>query len=156
MSFGFATGDFIAIGQLAFKLYTDVFLDARNAPEEIKAMTKELSTLHSSTQILIKQVDDPLSALCKAGPDRVQMVNEIMEQVGATLRRLETYSRKHDLAKTSTRSKLQRKWDKIVYAKDASSINALRAKLVYHNGIMTLVLGVSQWVFSREAGRRPD
>jgi hypothetical protein len=78
MTFGFGVGDFVAVGDLAFRLYNDVFLVARHAPEEIKAMYRELALLQTSQQILINQAKDPSSALCKAGQDRVDMVNNLI------------------------------------------------------------------------------
>jgi hypothetical protein len=78
MTFGFGVGDFATVGDLAFRLYNDAFLVVRRAPEEIKAMSRELALLQSSQQILINQAKDPSSALCKAGQDRVDMVNNLI------------------------------------------------------------------------------
>jgi hypothetical protein len=49
MSFGFAVGDSIAVGQLAQSLYKDVYLVARGAPEEVRLLVSEVAILSKGT-----------------------------------------------------------------------------------------------------------
>jgi hypothetical protein len=78
MTLGFGVGDFVAVGDFAFRLYNNIFLVARHAPEEIEMISRELALLQSSLEILINQAKDPSSVLCKAGQDRVDMVNKLI------------------------------------------------------------------------------
>jgi hypothetical protein len=63
MSLGFSLGDFIATGDLAHRLYKDVYIIAREAPEAVQQLLKELPVLHQSIEILIQQVQDPGSII---------------------------------------------------------------------------------------------
>jgi hypothetical protein len=56
MSFGFSVGDFIAVGQLAFRLYRDCFMVTKGAPQEFQALTGELSNLHNTLKVLEEEV----------------------------------------------------------------------------------------------------
>ncbi len=57
MSFGFALGDFLAVGNLAWKLYRD---------QEFQLLVTEISTLSNSLTILQEEVKDPESTLVQA------------------------------------------------------------------------------------------
>jgi hypothetical protein len=72
MSFGFAIGD------LANKLYEDVCMVARPAPEDLKALLSGLSVLSQSINLLVEGANNPESTLAKAGDSRVKMVREMM------------------------------------------------------------------------------
>lgn len=48
MAFGFGVGDFIAAGELTWRLYRDCFLIARGAPQEFRMLVDELKTLHAT------------------------------------------------------------------------------------------------------------
>ena len=142
MSLGLAIGDFIAIGDLAFRLYKDVYKVSRSAPAEVRELTKELSVLSTSIQLLVEEIQNPDSVLAKAGQRRVDTITELMSATNETLQRLEAYSKKHGLVLIpgDNRSLVRRGWDKVKFAKDAGSINSLRAKLNYHCGFMNLLL----------------
>ena len=142
MSFGFAIGDFIAVGDLAHRLYKDVYKVSRAAPAEIRELTKEVSVLSSSIQLLVEEAERPDSVLVKAGQKRVDTVNEMMSSTKETLEKLDAYAKKHGLLsdRSDSRSALQRGFDKLKFAKDAGSINSLRAKLNYHCSVMNLLL----------------
>ena len=94
MSFGFAIGDFVAVGQLAFTLYRDCFKVANCAPQEFQVLKGELSNVYNALKILEEEVKNPESVLIKAGDDRVRMVNEMVSNVGVTLKKLEKVAAK--------------------------------------------------------------
>lgn len=138
MSFGFAIGDFIAVGQLAQSLYKDVYLVAL---EELRLLLSEMATLSQSINLLIEEVKSPTSTLIRAGESRVKMVNEMMKQANATLKDLERFAKKYDFGdREGGRAKLKRTWDKLKFAREKSSIDELRSKVQYHNGAMNLLL----------------
>ena len=142
MSFGFAIGDFVAVGDLAFPLYKDVYKVSRAAPAEFRELAKELGVLSSSIQLLTEEAQNAESVLVKAGQRRVDMVNEMMSSTKETLEKLDAYAKKHEILTGSadSRSLLRRGWDRLKFAKDVSSINSLRMRLSYHCGVMNLVL----------------
>lgn len=142
MSFGFAIGDFIAVGELAHKLYKDVYKVSRSAPAEIQELAKELSVLSTSLQLLTEEAQDPQSVLVRSGESRLNMVKEMISNTKETLTKLEAYAKKHELLTDSTTSRplLRRTWDKIKFSKDASTVNSLRARISYHCGVINMLL----------------
>src|SRR5579862_5893933 len=97
MSFGFAIGDFIAVGDLAWRLYQSCYMVARDAPQEFQALKSELSNLHSSLKILIEQAENPDSILAEAGETRIRMVTEMVLGIRETLKKLEAVAVKYGL-----------------------------------------------------------
>ncbi|KAF8247938.1 hypothetical protein K440DRAFT_284300 [Wilcoxina mikolae CBS 423.85] len=141
MSFGFSVGDFVTTGQLAWQLYRDYYRVARFAPQEIELLRLEISTLHSAIQLLKEEIEDEESILRRSGDDRVRMVNEMMGRVAETLRELERVSKKYDkLMGTKSRPAWKQVRDKFRFSVDAPDLDALRNKLLYHNGVINLLL----------------
>ncbi|KAI5807601.1 hypothetical protein DFH27DRAFT_327215 [Peziza echinospora] len=140
MSFGFGVGDFIAISQLTFKLYHQCYLVARGAPQEFQLLVGELNNFQSSLKILEVEVNDPNSILVRSGEDRVRMMQEMIKRVEATLLQLQEFAKKYSKLMDDSRSKPKKMWDKFKWSFDMSEIEALRNKLVYHNGVIHLLL----------------
>lgn len=140
MSFGFAVGDFIAVGDLAHRLWRDVYSVARAAPQDLKELSSELSVLSQSISILVEDLNNPNSTLIMAGDSRVKLVTEMMAGAKETLTKLQDFAKKHGVIRTDDRPKVKKGFDRLRYAKDASALNSLRSKLVYHNGVLNLLL----------------
>jgi len=142
MSFGIGVGDFIAAGQLAQSLYHDVYKVARHAPEEVQILGKELAIFSQSIALLNEEFQDDESILKQAGEDRMALTNNILRDAEATLHALEKILCKHELREDSEkrRGKLRFAWDRFKFALDFASINKLRGKLQYHNGLINLLL----------------
>jgi hypothetical protein len=130
MSFGFAIGDFIAVAELAHKLWHDVYMVARTAPEEVRSLSSELSVLSQSIRLLVDHASNPESILVQAGQDRVQLVNTMIAGAKETLLRLEAFAKKHQLVSSEAPSKFRRGFNKLRYVSDASTINSLRSKVL--------------------------
>lgn len=139
MSFGFAIGDFIAVAELAHKLWHDVYMVARTAPEEVRSLSSELSVLSQSIRLLVEHASNPDSILVQAGQDRVQLVNTMITGANETLLKLESFAKKHQIVASEARSKFRRGFNKLRYVSDASTINSLRSKV--------LLLGPQMHVF---------
>jgi hypothetical protein len=127
MSFGFAIGDFVAVGQLAFKLYRDCFKVAKGAPQEFQVLKGELSNLHNVLKILEEEVKNPESVLIKAGEDRVRMVNEMVSSVDVTLKKLEKVAAKFGILGDA--SKGRKIWVKFKWSVNFSAVDSLRNKV---------------------------
>ncbi|MCJ1450107.1 hypothetical protein MMC28_000436 [Mycoblastus sanguinarius] len=97
MSLGFAVGDFIAVGNLAWI--------ARGAPQEFQLLVREISTLSNSLGILQEEVNDSKSTLVLAGEDRVRMVNEMMGRIDITLKELEKVAKKYEVLNSGSKRK---------------------------------------------------
>ncbi|KAG6997470.1 hypothetical protein G7Y79_00040g076350 [Physcia stellaris] len=140
MSFGFGVSDFIAVGELAFKLYKDCYQVARGAPQDFKLLVNELSSLSNSIKIVREAVQDPGSILIQAGEERIRSVNGLEIGINDTLTRLEKIIKKYGaLSSASTRKTF---WAKFKWSMESRNIDGLRAKvkLVYHNTMMNLLL----------------
>jgi len=94
MSCGFGIGDFIAVGELAHRLFTDIYLVARGAPEELRMLNSELGMLDLSINLLVEQMKKEDSTLVQAGESKMCMVGGIMKQANATLKDLQLLTSK--------------------------------------------------------------
>ncbi|KAL0634113.1 hypothetical protein Q9L58_006992 [Maublancomyces gigas] len=140
MSFGFGVGDFIAVAELAWKLYHYCYVVSRGAPQEFRLLLQEITALSQSIQLLQLEAKNPTSTLMSSGEDRIRMVGEIMIRVEETLRELEKYAKKYEGLGITKRAKRKLLWDKLKWSSEAASLDSLRNKLVYHNGIINLLL----------------
>lgn len=129
MSFGFAVGDFIAVGDLAHRLWRDVYSVARAAPQDLKELSSELSVLSQSISMLVEDLNNPNSTLMMAGDSRVKLVTETMAGAKETLTKLQDFAKKHGVIRTDDRSKVKKAFDRLRYVKDASALNSLRSKV---------------------------
>ena len=142
MALPVSVGDFIALADHAHKLYIDVYKVARAAPEHLKGLDKELASLSQSVSLLVDEINNPKSLINQAGTSHAEMLLELKDRTQETLSSLAKLAQKHELAKGSARqaSKVKRGWGKLMFAKDARSVDALRSKLVYHNSAIQLLL----------------
>ena len=88
MSLGFSVGDLIAVGDLAYRLYSGVHKVARSAPAEVKELERELGAVSNATKLLVAEAKDPQSLLCKAGAQRVDSINQMMANTKTVLENL--------------------------------------------------------------------
>lgn len=141
MSFGFGVGDIVAVGELAHKLYKNVYLVAKYAPQELDALARDLSLFKGAIGLLREEVDDPDSVLNSGGQARVTMVNEMMINARKTLVQLEGFATKHDIIQSGKqRKQIKKSFDRLLYAGDASKISALRAQIIHHHALINLLL----------------
>ncbi|KAF8453062.1 hypothetical protein BDZ91DRAFT_686858, partial [Kalaharituber pfeilii] len=140
MSFGIGVGDFLAVGKIAWALYRDCYLIARGAPQEFRLLVDELKTLHATMLVLDEETKDPKSILAQAGENRQQMLKEILKSIEEALNALNDVFRKHRKLGSIDRSSFKRQWDKFKWSVDAKDVDALRNKLTYHNGVLSLLL----------------
>lgn len=140
MSFGFGVGDFLAATELAWNLYRYCYVVARGAPQEFQLLVQEISTLASSLRLLSEEANDPKSILVRSGDDRIRMVKEMISRVEVTLGELEKHAKKYETLGDNSRAKRKQIWQKFKWSVDASNLDSLRNKLVYHNGIINLLL----------------
>lgn len=127
MAFGFAVGDFIAVGNLVWTLYRDCYAVARGAPQEFQQLLGEISTLSNSLKMLQEEVTNPDSILVRAGEDRVRMVNEMVSRINITLKELQKVAKKYKVLRDG--SKRKRIWEKFKWSVEFTSIDSLRNKV---------------------------
>jgi hypothetical protein len=140
MSFGFSIGDFIAVSSLAHRLFKDIYLVARDAPEELQQLNSEISVLLLSIDMLIQEVKDENSTLVRAGENKMRMANLLMKQSNATLKDLEAFAKKYDFNQVIRKDRGRRIWDRVKFSTDFKSVASLRAKITQHNVAINLLL----------------
>ncbi|RYP53275.1 hypothetical protein DL768_001715 [Monosporascus sp. mg162] len=135
MSYGFGIGDFVAVGDLCWKLYRNVVQVARDAPKEIRSLQQDLSNLSNVIKALQEDATQPGSAIAQAPPDRVRLGKDLLVRTEEVLRRLEKLAGKYELLQqprdastASWSSRMSRKWKKVQYAGDVRDINDCRAQ----------------------------
>ncbi|KAF5603515.1 hypothetical protein FPCIR_1256 [Fusarium pseudocircinatum] len=134
MSFGFGVGDFIAVGELCWKIYTRVYTVSRDAPEELRALIQELGNLSNTVNLLNEEVQDQEEWIKRAGERRLEYTCKVMGQVKATLQKMDRLADKYaELGKghglEGSRRPFRIQWNRVKFAFEVSSINELRAKL---------------------------
>jgi len=129
MSFGISVGDFIAVGQLAWRLYQDCYRVARGAPHEFRQLIDELKTLYTNMKLFEGELEDPNSVLVKAGEERLQMVKDLLEKVKQVLKGLNDSFNKHRKLGNVTRKGLKAMWDQFQWARYAKDVDGLRHRV---------------------------
>ncbi|KAF5632436.1 uncharacterized protein FTJAE_7546 [Fusarium tjaetaba] len=134
MSFGFGVGDFIAVGELCWKIYTRVYKVSRDAPEELRALIQELGNLSNTVNLLNEEVRDQEEWIKRAGERRLEYTCKVMGQVKATVQKMDRLADKYaELGKgdalEGSRRPFRIQWNRVKFAFEVSSINELRAKL---------------------------
>ncbi|KAF8244856.1 hypothetical protein K440DRAFT_557690 [Wilcoxina mikolae CBS 423.85] len=130
MSFCFAIGGFIAVGQLAWTLYHQCYLVARRASQEFQHLLGEISMLSQAIQLLQKEAENPQSTLVRAGEGRARMVNEMMRRVEVTLKELEKYVKRYEKLGDTSQPKGKQIWHKFRWSKDAPDLDFMRNKVI--------------------------
>lgn len=134
MSFGFGIGDFIAVGELCWKLYSQVYKVSRDAPEELRGLNQELGNLHNTIQLLVEELKDEDSVLKRSGDIRINLVNRVMSQSEETLQKMLQLSKRYAELQTPIKGREKRLnpriyWDRLKYSQELHTINDLRAKV---------------------------
>ncbi|KAL6700962.1 hypothetical protein J3F84DRAFT_344450 [Trichoderma pleuroticola] len=149
MSFGFGIGDFIAVGELCWKLYSQVYKVSRDAPEELRGLNQELGNLHNTIQLLVEELNDEDSVLKRSGDVRINLVNRVMSQAEETLKKMQQLSKRYAELQAPTKGRERRLnpriyWDRLKFSQELHTINDLRAKIMLHNSQLALTLQGAQ------------
>ena len=124
-----AIGDIIAVGQLAWQLYSKCYKIARGAPQEFQNLLSDVSMLSNAMRALQEEVEKEDSIVRKAGEYRIQTVNEVVKRVGVTLKELEKHANRH--AKLGDESPTVKKmWRAFKWSADSSDLDALRNQVI--------------------------
>ncbi|KAE9379962.1 hypothetical protein N431DRAFT_289254, partial [Stipitochalara longipes BDJ] len=142
MSFGFSVGDFITAAELAERLYKEIYLVARHASQELLQLQSEVATLKMSISLLVAEIENKNTVLARSGKERVDTVNAVIGETMKTLLDLEKFSKSFNPAqrKAGAIGKFKLAWDKTKFGQEMPKVDALRARLQYQNGIISLLL----------------
>ena len=130
MSFGFGVGDFIAVGEIAWRLYHEGFLIARGAPQDFRLLVEELRSLHTTMKLFEDEFKDPNSILVLAGEERLGTVKDLLGEVKQVLKGLQDAFDKHRKLGNLSRTAFKRGWDQVKWAAvGAKDVDGLRTKV---------------------------
>lgn len=105
MSFGFGVGHFITVAELAERLYKDIIKVARQAPEDVKKLSKDLMVVKACIDMLCDQMQDPGSTLHSPDQSRKQAVTNMMTTTKEILVKVEKLAKKHGILNTATQNR---------------------------------------------------
>jgi hypothetical protein len=122
MSFGYSVGDFLAVGQLAWKVYKS----CRDAPESFSNISGEVLSLHAVVKEVEETIsDEPLS------PSRQRSLATISLGCEGVLRDLQALVLKYQ----SLGSQSKRTWDRMKWG--LNDVAELRARLTSNTVFLT-------------------
>lgn len=151
MSFGWAGGDLLAATRLAWDLYHNCYLVARDAPDEFRQLVNELASLQGVLRTLRDDVNSDKSFLERIGDARKQTLERCLTGCYETLRRLNDLVIKY--RKLGIGDGLQF-WRKIKWVYQQTEVADLKAKVMVHTCNLSLCMSaIGKYVpSSLEAG----
>ncbi|MCJ1263054.1 hypothetical protein MMC22_002924 [Lobaria immixta] len=129
MSFGYSVGDFVVVGQLAWKIYKV----CKDAPESFKNVAQEVLSLHA----VLKELEETYSDanFSAAQQSRLRIVGDGCR---AVLEDLQGLVDRYNSLGTSTK----RTWDRLAWGSE--DIVELRSRLISNTGLLTTFINASQ------------
>ena len=130
MASGFAIGDFVALGNLAWNVYKE----CKTASIEFQEARNEVLSLHTAIRELHDEVDNKDSILNRAGFGRKQELDGLMRNCSDVLGQLEQLLTRY----RSLGTKHKRTWDRLKFGSEG--LQEIRSKLMFHTSALTLFL----------------
>jgi hypothetical protein len=130
MSFGFAIGDFVALGTLAWGLYKQ----CKGASADFAEICNEVLSIHTALRELEDEAQNEDSILNRAGKGRQKELNNIVQNCTQILRQLESLVTRYRSLGTSQK----KVWDRVKFGDEG--IQVIRNQLVLHTSTLTLFL----------------
>jgi hypothetical protein len=130
MSFGFAVGDFVALGRLSGSLYKQ----CKGASAEFAAVCNEVLSIDTALRELEDQAQNEDSILNHAGKERQKELNNIVQNCTEVLQELEAMVTRY----RSLVSSQEKVWDRIKFGNEG--IEVIRNRLLLHTPTLTLFL----------------
>lgn len=137
MSFGWAGGDLLAATRLAWDLYHNCYLVARDAPDEFRQLVNELASLQGVLRTLRDDVNSDKSFLDRIGDARKQTLERCLTGCYETLRKLNDLVVKY--RKLGVGDGLQF-WRKIKWVYQQTEVADLKAKVMVHTCNLSLCM----------------
>jgi hypothetical protein len=130
LSFGFAIGDFVALGRLAWGLYKQ----CKGASAEFAEICNEVLSILTALRELEDEAQNEDSILDRAGKGRQKELNNIVQNCTQVLQQLESLVTRYRSLGTSQK----KVWDRVKFGDEG--IQVIRNQLVLHNTTLTLFL----------------
>ena len=125
MSFGYSMGDFVVVGQLAWKIYRA----CKDAPEGFKNIAQEVLSLH----VVLKELEETHSDANLSATQQSRL-GVVGDGCRAVLKDLQELVNRYNSLGTNTK----RTWDRLAWGSD--NIAELRSRLISNTGLLTAFL----------------
>ena len=127
MAFNWGIGDLLSVTKLAWDLYHNCYLVAREAPEEFRQLVNELASLQSVLRTLRDDVNSDKSFIERLDENRKQTLETCLKMCFETLQRLQELVIKYRKLGIEDGTQF---WKKIQWLKQRRIINDLKSKVL--------------------------
>lgn len=129
MSSSSSVHDVALVAELTQKLHHFCSAVSRGAPHEFQLLLQQIASLSQTVQLLQHEATAPDSAVMKSGPDRIQMVGEVMCRVKETLMEVQRFTDKYEDLDGAGGTKRNVIWNKLKLSSDVETLGLLGNKV---------------------------
>ena len=151
MSFGYSISDFALLVQLAWRTVEN----ARKACGEYDDLTKEVLSLHTVLSHIQSEMQDPESAISKAGNNRVRELHNHVEGCKTHLQRLDLVLSKYIALSEDERS-ARKLWQKVQFGNKVTNVKDIREKVMTFTSAISTTLQLLSLGFQGKMERKLD
>ncbi|TGZ81813.1 hypothetical protein EX30DRAFT_340244 [Ascodesmis nigricans] len=137
MSFGYGVGDAMGAARLAWVLYHDCYLVAREAPEEFRNLVSELGSLQGILRSLRDELNSNKKYLENVGAERQDAIERTLDSTFRTLKELQQLV--HRFREIGLSDSINF-WKRIQWATQQRDIESFRQKLMVHGTTLNLCM----------------
>ena len=130
-------GDLLSVTKLAWDLYHNCYLVAREAPDDFRQLVNELASLQGVLRTLRDDVNSDKSFLERMGESRKQTLERCLESCFETLRKLQKLVIKY--RELGNGDGLQF-WKKFKWVTKQGEISELKSKIMVHTCNISLCM----------------
>ncbi|KAI9669583.1 MAG: hypothetical protein M1817_004626 [Caeruleum heppii] len=134
---GLGIGDLLGVTRLAWNLYHNCYLVAREAPDEFRQLVNELASLQGVLRTLRDDVNSDKAFLERMGENRRQTLSRCLAGCFDTLRRLEALVNKYRELGIGDGIMF---WQRIKWITQQRDVSSLRAKIMVHTANISLCM----------------
>jgi hypothetical protein len=139
MSFGIATGDFVAVMNLAWRLHQDFYKVLQDCPQEIKDLSRDLATIYGVLKHIQEDLESDESIIQSHGQGRRDLMQSMVKNLNETLKGLQKLvSNFHSLAVEGRRR--DQMWSKVKWVVSQKKISRIHQDLTFHTASFNLIL----------------
>jgi hypothetical protein len=131
MSFGYSVGDFVTLGQLAWKVYKS----CKDAPESFSNISQEVLSLHT----VLKEAEEILSEQSLSASKQVSL-KTVSDGCYRVLQDLQCLLARHE----SLGVKSKRTWDRLRWG--SQDIEALRSRLISNTVLLVAFIRYARYI----------
>ena len=137
MSVQWGVGDLLAVTKLAWDLYHNCFLVAKEAPDEFRQLVDQLASLQGVLRTLRDDVNSDKSFLDNLGEHRKETLERCLASCNGTLRKLQDLVRKYRELGVGDGLRF---WKRLKWVGKQGEISELKSKIMLHTCNISLCM----------------